>query len=168
MPNPLYAVRQFAPGEFQMAKFSMPDFNVEAVYNLHAKGHGYTCDCPASARKVKLKPCKHQRMMPYMLGAVNSDRFYDPETGRWISALPVELTKDGYDGVPPLDPAKLQQIMGEVKDAVGAVTDRISGNGEHIQELGAQEPVPPVTPPSEVAPRPAVEATTRPIITRRI
>lgn len=101
MPAPLYAVRQFAPDEFQMAKFSMPDFNVEAVYNLRKKGHGYTCDCPASHRAVKTKPCKHQRMMPYMLGAVNSDRFYEPESGRWINALPVELTKEGYDGAPP-------------------------------------------------------------------
>lgn len=100
-PNPLYAVRCFAPGEYQMAKFSMPDFNVEAVYNIRSKGHGYSCDCPAGQRTVKLKPCKHQRMMPYMLGAVNSDRFYEPETGRWINALPVELTKEGYEGMAP-------------------------------------------------------------------
>lgn len=123
MPNPLYAVRQFGPDEFQMAKFSMPDFNVEAVYNLRRRGHSYTCDCPASARAVKTKPCKHQRMMPYMLGAVNSDRFYEPETGQWINALPVELTKEGYDGVPPAvplgDPARLHDAIAK---AVGEAT----------------------------------------------
>jgi len=93
MPNPLYALRLVAPGHFAMAKFSMPDFNVEATYNLTQKGAGFSCDCPAGQRSVKLKPCKHQRMIPYMMGACNTDRFYEPETRAWVQPLAPELAE---------------------------------------------------------------------------
>lgn len=85
MPN--YALRILAPGQFQLAKFDA-EMNVEAVYSLVAKGIGYSCDCPANY-KSKLKPCKHQRMMPYMMGAANLPRFYDPDTGKWAGLLDV-------------------------------------------------------------------------------
>lgn len=88
----LYNLRILAEGHYAMAKFD-PDFNVEAIYNLHAKGVGYSCDCPAGQRSVKLKPCKHQRMLPFMLGAVNTDRFYDPEAGRWHQPLAGEANE---------------------------------------------------------------------------
>lgn len=85
---PLYALRTAGPDTFQMAKFDS-DFNVEATYNLTRKGTGWTCDCPANGRSVVLKPCKHKRMMPLMLGAVNLPRFYEPTTGRWIEVAEV-------------------------------------------------------------------------------
>ena len=87
----LYNLRIVGPGHFAMAKFD-PDFNVEAVYNLIAKGIGYTCDCPANNRSVVLKPCKHKRMIPLMMGAVNTDRFYDPEKGQWHQPLASEAS----------------------------------------------------------------------------
>ena len=93
----LYALRDSGHGQLKMAKFD-DDFNCAATYTLTRRGAGYTCDCPASARAVKLKPCKHQRWIPFMMGALNSDRFYDPETGNWHAPLPHELTKEGYDG----------------------------------------------------------------------
>lgn len=86
---PLYALRTAGPDTFQMAKFAMPDFNVEATYNLARKGTGWTCDCPANGRSVVLKPCKHKRMMPLMLGAVNLPRFFEPTAGRWIEVAEV-------------------------------------------------------------------------------
>lgn len=82
----LYNLRLFAPNHYAMAKFSN-EFEVEAVYNLVAKGYSYTCDCPANNRTVVTKPCKHKRMMPLMLGAVNTDRFFDPERGQWHQPL---------------------------------------------------------------------------------
>ena len=88
---PLYALRMMAQGHYLIAKFTMPDFTVEATYNLTAKGTGYACDCPASARVVKYKPCKHQRMLPFMLGAVNTDRFYEPESRSWCQPLAPDL-----------------------------------------------------------------------------
>ena len=88
---PLYALRMMAQGHYLIAKFTMPDFTVEATYNLIAKGTGYACDCPASARVVKYKPCKHQRMLPFMLGAVNTDRFYEPESRSWCQPLAPDL-----------------------------------------------------------------------------
>lgn len=85
----LYNLRIAAPGHYQMAKFDN-DFNVAAVYDLTAKGQGFACSCPAGLRSVKLKPCKHQRMLPYMLGAVNSNRFYDPELRQWHTPLAID------------------------------------------------------------------------------
>ena len=90
-PRPLYALRMMAQGHYLIAKFAMPDFTVEATYNLIAKGTGYACDCPASARVVKYKPCKHQRMLPFMLGACNTDRFYEPESRSWCQPLAPDL-----------------------------------------------------------------------------
>lgn len=82
----LYALRSLTVKDFQIAKLS-DDMNVEATYNLvKANGFGYRCDCPASY-KLKLKPCKHQRMLPLLMGAVNLPRFYNPDTGAWISLL---------------------------------------------------------------------------------
>lgn len=164
MPNPLYAVRQSGPDAFQMAKFSMPDFNVAAIYNLTRKGHSYTCDCPASARAVKTKPCKHQRMMPYMLGAVNSDRFYEPETGNWMIPLPPELTKEGYDGTPPTE-AEIEEGIAKHPDLTrDQVIDGLAPNV-------LPTPEPPVVVPSPQA-QAGVDATTqppsRPTIARRI
>lgn len=76
----LYNLRLVAPNHYMIAKFS-DDFNVDATYNLTEGGR--RCDCPAGSRSVILKPCKHRRMLPYMLGAVNTDRFYCYETGQW-------------------------------------------------------------------------------------
>ena len=90
-PRPLYALRMMAQGHYMIAKFTMPDFTVEATYNLTAKGAGYACDCPASARVVKYKPCKHLRMLPFMLGACNTDRFYEPESRSWCQPLAPDL-----------------------------------------------------------------------------
>lgn len=100
----LYNLRITTPGKFQMAKFDT-DFNVEAVYDLEAKGHSYTCNCPANNRTVITKPCKHKRMLPLMLGAVNTDRFYDPVTGSWSQPLgdlvrPQAVEVEGREALP--------------------------------------------------------------------
>ena len=86
---PLYALRLAAPGHYTMAKFIMPDFTVEAVYNL--TNNGNRCDCPAGSRTVILKPCKHRKMLPFMLGACNTDRFYEPESRSWCQPLAPDL-----------------------------------------------------------------------------
>jgi len=84
----IYNLKMLAPNKYQMAKFD-EEFNVQAVYNLlpASKGQGYTCDCPANNRTVITKLCRHRRMLPLMLGAVNTDRFYEPETGSWCEPL---------------------------------------------------------------------------------
>src|SRR5262249_6103834 len=93
-----YNLRSVSQSHFQMAKFD-DDLNVEAVYNLIAKGPGFSCDCPASARVVKYKPCKHQRMIGLMMGAVNTERFYDPDTRTWAEPL-AHLRNGDRDGLP--------------------------------------------------------------------
>lgn len=94
-----YALRLIAPNTFQMAKFNA-DFNVDATYTLTRKGTGYSCDCPASYKGSKLKLCKHQRMMPYLMGAVNLPRFLDPDTGNWhgLMALAPGMRMEHEDG----------------------------------------------------------------------
>ena len=87
----LYNLKQIAHDQFQMAKFD-DAFNVAAVYEIRQNGSGWSCNCPASQRVVKLKPCKHQKMIKFMLGAVNTDRFFNPETGMWCT--PVNLPDD--------------------------------------------------------------------------
>lgn len=89
-PSALYALRTLGPNTFGIGKFD-EDYNLLASYVLSPSGAGYACDCPASARSVKLKPCKHQKMLRVMLGSVNTGRFYDPENGRWIEAIQMEL-----------------------------------------------------------------------------
>lgn len=81
----IYNLKSSASG-FVLGKFD-EDLNLLAAYNLTKSGGGYSCDCPASARTVKLKPCKHQRMLRVMVGAVNLPRFYDPETGNWSEPI---------------------------------------------------------------------------------
>ena len=117
MPNqapPLYALRLVAPGHFTLAKFTMPDFNVEATYNLIAKGTGYACDCPASARVVKYKPCKHQRMLPFMLGAVNTDRFYEPESRSWCQPLAPDLVGEAAQQSGAPIEAEPREVSGKI------------------------------------------------------
>lgn len=114
----LYALRRTAADTYSMAKFDK-DFTVEATYTLVAKGHSFTCDCPANYR-VKTKPCKHQKMMPYMMGACNVPRFFDPEKGQWHDLLEV---------APGMEM--------EHKDGEGAVTERMAASG-HIEEIPRQ------------------------------
>ena len=88
----LYNLKCVGPGVFIMAKFNEA-LELEVAYNLTAKGTSYTCDCPANNRMVVLKPCKHKRMMPIMMGAVNTDRFYNPETGAWAQPIASEASE---------------------------------------------------------------------------
>lgn len=80
----LYNLRSVAEGHFQIAKFDA-EFNVEAVYDLTEGGK--RCSCPAGARNIILKPCKHRKMLRLMMGACNTDRFFDPETETWHEPL---------------------------------------------------------------------------------
>ena len=154
MPN-LYNLRVLAPNHFAMAKFNS-DFNVEAVYELVVKGSGYTCNCPAGQRTVKLKPCKHQRMMPFMLGAVNTNRFYDPDTGNWAAPLA------GMDAVIDNEPP----VVETGNPIAAAATNHL---------LEDMIPQPPVETPHPVQAQAAEAAhsqpprpTGAPIVTRRI
>lgn len=122
--NSLYNLRMLAPNKYQMAKFDS-DFNVEAIYNLEPKGHDFTCDCPANQRSVITKRCKHRRFLPFMIGAANTNRFYDPETGRWHEPL----AHLGIEAEPEQPAAPVQQ-QAEVKEVVAA-------------PLGALPPSPP-------------------------
>lgn len=99
-PTFLYNLKSVAPSSFAMAKLDS-DFNIAAVYNLAPSKNGhYSCDCPANARAVITKPCKHRRMLPIMLGAVNTDRFYNPENGSWCQLLG---DLDRPQAEPPID-----------------------------------------------------------------
>lgn len=123
MPT-LYNLRLLGPDKYAIAKFD-DDFNVEAVYELTRNGAGFRCSCPAGLRTVKLKPCKHQRMLPFMLGAVNTDRFYDPERQQWHQPMtadlheitresegavepPIEASVNSHDLQPPAQPTPQQ------------------------------------------------------------
>lgn len=84
----IYNLKLLAHDTYAMAKFDADDFTVLAVYNLAPSRNGhFSCDCPANNRTVITKPCKHRRMLPLMLGAVNTDRFYNPDTGAWCEPL---------------------------------------------------------------------------------
>ena len=130
---PLYALRMMSQGHFTLAKFAMPDFTVEATYNLIAKGTGYACDCPASARVVKYKPCKHQRMLPFMLGACNTDRFYEPESRSWCQPLAPDLAAAvASEAQPPV-------VDGKTKDeAIQALSDLV---GFDVTDDNARPPL---------------------------
>lgn len=176
-PTPaLYNLRLLAPGHYQMAKFDAY-FNVEAVYNLTRKGAGMACDCPAGLRTVKLKPCKHQRALPYMLGAVNTDRFYDIENRRWHQPLPRELSQAAYEsntaslihcGCKSQEECDERQGCAFNSLSVGkALTLPAEGNGH--------DPEPPVsqTPPAAQAGAPTEvshlpPSADRPVVRRRI
>src|SRR5579872_1886367 len=108
-PTFLYNLKSNGPA-FVMAKLDA-DLNIAAVYNLAPKGFSFTCDCPANNRTVNLKPCKHKRMLPFMLGAVNTDRFYDPDTRTWHQPLTVA----GEAGLPASEDES--DVVGEAPSA---------------------------------------------------
>lgn len=109
----LYNLKQLAPNKFQLAKFD-EDFNVAAIYNIEPHRGDWSCDCPANQRTVVLKKCKHRRMMPLMLGACNTDRFFDPNTGNWLQPL-------GDIDRPQAKPsiASEEEIIAEAKQVLG-------------------------------------------------
>lgn len=119
----LYNLRSTLSG-FAMAKLDS-DWNVAAVYNLAPSRNGhFSCDCPANARAVITKPCKHRRMLPMMLGAVNTDRFYDPENGSWCQPLGdlhrVDLEQVVGEAAPlPIDPVAVFENAKRELEAAG-------------------------------------------------
>lgn len=119
MSNPTFLYNLKSQGTaFIMAKLDT-DFNVAAVYNLTPKGFSYTCDCPANSRSVVTKPCKHKRMMPMMLGAVNTDRFYNPESSSWCQPL-------GDIDRPQAEPETLADIpMGQLSNTERVVMEAL-------------------------------------------
>ena len=82
----LYNLKRLAQDTFMIAKFT-DDFEVESTYTLTAKGFSYLCDCPANNRAVVTKPCRHKLMMPTLLPKVDTDEFYDHDTGRFSTPL---------------------------------------------------------------------------------
>ena len=82
----LYNLRSLAHDTYMICKFS-DDFSVESTYTLTAKGFSYLCDCPANNRSVVTKPCRHKLMMPTLLPKVDTDEFYDHDTGRFSTPL---------------------------------------------------------------------------------
>ena len=82
----LYNLRSLSPDTYMICKFS-DDFSVESTYTLTAKGFSYLCDCPANNRSVVTKPCRHKLMMPTLLPKVDTDEFYDHDTGRFSTPL---------------------------------------------------------------------------------
>lgn len=82
----LYNLRTIGTA-YMIAKFDS-DFNVESTYTLTASRNGhYDCDCPAGSRSVVTKPCRHRLMLPALLPAVDTDRFYDYDTGKFCEPL---------------------------------------------------------------------------------
>lgn len=120
----LYNLRAIGPA-YMIAKFDS-DFNVESTYTLTASRNGhYTCDCPAGSRSVVTKPCRHRLMLPALLPAVDTDRFYDYDTGKFCeplgdladlraevdqSPLPILQYNAKTDSVAPISG---QQLVGE-------------------------------------------------------
>lgn len=174
MPT-LYNLRIIGPDKYAVAKFD-EDFNVEAVYELTRHGAGFRCSCPAGLRTVKLKPCKHQRMLPFMLGAVNTDRFFDPERGQWHQPMTAdlhEITRESEAAEPPTGAVDI----GLSREAqIDAAWDRQAEEPPVETSVNGQdlEPQPPTEPPAPVAVAPTVPSPNRPppsanpIVTRRI
>ena len=73
----LYNIRR-GPIGHQLGKFD-DDFNVVAIYDVSLK----SCTCPAGVRPS----CKHRKMLPRMLTAVDTDQFYCYETQQWHTPL---------------------------------------------------------------------------------
>lgn len=107
----LYNLRSLAHDTFMIAKFT-DDFEVESTYTLTVKGFSYTCDCPANNRAVVTRPCRHKLMMPTLLPAVDTDRFYDHDTGKFCTPLGDLLR-------PTADPEG-QEVLEDVGEAPGS------------------------------------------------
>lgn len=83
----LRTLNSLDPTTYMIAKFD-DDFNVVATYTLSPSRNGhYTCDCPAGSRSVVTKPCRHRLMLPTLLPAVDTDRFYDHDTRKFCEPL---------------------------------------------------------------------------------
>lgn len=126
----LYNLKTLAADTFMIAKFS-DDFEVESCYTLVRKGFSYTCDCPANNRPVVTKPCRHKLMMPTLLPAVDTDRFYDFDTQKFSTPLgdlfrPEAGELEGREALP--DPVEaLSKLVGfEITD------DSVRPTGEAV------------------------------------
>ena len=73
----LYNIRR-GPHGFSLAKFD-ENLNLLAAYDVDPK----YCSCPAGPRPT----CRHRKMLPRMLGKVDSAEFYCYETQTWHSPL---------------------------------------------------------------------------------
>lgn len=83
----LYNLRSLTRDSYMIAKFDA-DFNVESTYTLSASRNGhFDCDCPAGSRSVVTKPCRHRLMLPALLPAVDTERFYDYDTKKFCEPL---------------------------------------------------------------------------------
>ena len=101
----LYSIRR-GPHGYQLGKFD-DDFNVAAIYDVDLKH----CTCPAGPRPS----CKHRKMLPRMLGKVDTEEFYCYETQTWHQPLAREAL-----GSPKAEPTPIEatgrQPVGEGKD----------------------------------------------------
>ena len=73
----LYNIKR-GPHGFAIGKFD-EDLNLLAAYNTDSD----YCSCPAGPRPT----CRHRKMLPRMLGRVDTDEFYCYETQTWHQPL---------------------------------------------------------------------------------
>src|ERR1035437_2100904 len=102
----LYNIKR-GPHSFAIAKFDA-DLNLLAAYNTD----GDYCSCPAGPRPT----CRHRKMLPRMLGKVDTDEFYCYETQTWHQPL---------------------AVPGGQREIGGAITGRFESDGSHIEEVEA-------------------------------
>lgn len=123
----LYNLRSLTPDSFMIAKFD-DDFNVEATYTLTASRNGhYTCDCPAGSRSVVTKPCRHRLMLPTLLPAVDTDRFYGHDTGKFCEPLGDLLR-------PTADPVGQEALPNMTATEIDEAFKRAHSGPNHVQE----------------------------------
>ena len=127
----LYNLKRLAQDTYMIAKFT-DDFTVEATYTLVQKGFSYLCDCPANNRSVVTKPCRHKLMMPTLRPKVDTDEFYDHDTGRFCTPLGDLLRLEAKPEVSVLEAEA--EIVGE------ALGSSVQQTETHIVEYLTNEP----------------------------
>jgi len=139
----LYNLRSLTADTYMICKFS-DDFEVESTYTLTAKGFSYTCDCPANNRAVVTKPCRHKLMMPALLLAVDTDQFYDHDTGKFCTPLGDLLR-------PEAKPVVGEALRAEVTLIEGEMLKHVVGEAVPSPTLAEQASAMLATPPGEIA-----------------
>lgn len=129
----LYSLRTLTPDHHTIAKFD-DDFNVTAVYNLHPKGHDFTCDCPANSRSVVLRPCKHRRMLPLLLAKADPNAFLDFETGKWYQPLGDLLRPEAGDLAGREALSEVTSVLEQLANMESLLVDEAVRAGTKIHE----------------------------------
>src|ERR1017187_5811710 len=126
----LYNIKR-GPHGYAIAKFDEA-LNLLAAYDTSAK----SCSCPAGPRPT----CRHRKMLPRMLGNVDTDAFYCYETNVWHRPLAPTGGNVGSSTPEPKAYGKMDTSLLEAQREMNEIT-RV-----HAEGLAAEPPKPQAAP----------------------